>query len=174
MLKRIMLVNAGILSGLFGCQTPSGKPVDSPADRAAADPPGVTAGSAEGDGTNGDVEDEDAETLEVADPRPCRGAATEELVYVLSMRAAQSRSCYNEMLREGVEKEGRMVVRLLLQSNGELAEEPLIVEDQIQNEALSSCVVGVMKTGAPEAPPKGGCLFVNVPLNFQVKKKEDE
>lgn len=95
---------------------------------------------------------------------PCNGSASPGLTSALSARAASSRACYERALRTNETLQGKMVVKVRVDSNGRVCSAG-VAEDGVGSQEVSSCVLGNFR-GVKLPPPTGGCLDVNVPMSF--------
>ncbi len=98
------------------------------------------------------------------DAKACSGASNTELEGQLSFRVRQARRCYNAALTQDNTLKGKLSVRVRVGANGQVCNAN-VTSDEIGNAALAQCVANTFR-GANFAAPRGGCLDVNVPVNF--------
>jgi len=100
----------------------------------------------------------------------CIGTIDSALQHQIAERAAQGRSCYENLLRRDPKREGRLVVILKLSGTGTIDSAGVSL-DELADPETSECVLGYFK-----APFNGSitdtCVVVNVPLRFKLKKPE--
>lgn len=97
------------------------------------------------------------------------GKGNSALSSKLSAAAGSARSCYNKAInRQGSAAEGKMTVRVNVGSTGGVCSAS-IANDTVGNPAVSNCVLQAFQ-GKQFPPPDEGCVTVNIPLNFAVKK----
>lgn len=101
---------------------------------------------------------------------PCRGQMTDALLRALTARAAQSRTCYEQLLRTSPKAEGRLLVELSISEGGKIVASS-VVEDDLGEAELSACAVAYLTAGEVPAPVDG-CATVRVPLRFMPKKAD--
>ena len=101
----------------------------------------------------------------------CHGTVPQELVEVITARAATTRTCYERLLASAPDAGGKLAVGMHIEENGKVTHISMI-EDSIGDAGLASCVTSKMLGDLPRGPD-GGCAEVNVPLKFQPKKSDD-
>lgn len=94
----------------------------------------------------------------------CTGSATAELTSALRVKAGAARSCYERALRQNAMLQGRMTVGLRVGATGRVCSAS-IVSNSLGDPGVASCVAGLMRSGSLPAPT-GGCVDVQVPMNF--------
>jgi hypothetical protein len=103
-------------------------------------------------------------------PRPspcdatCGGTATAELQSALRAKAGQARSCYERALSHNSELQGSLAVQVRIGPGGEVCAATL-AKDKLGDPAVTGCVVQRFR-GGPFPKPSGGCVDVEVPINF--------
>jgi hypothetical protein len=98
------------------------------------------------------------------DAKSCSGQSNSELEGQLAFRVRQSRRCYNAALTQDNTLKGKLSVRVRVGANGQVCSAN-VTSDEIGNAALANCVASTFR-GANFPTPRGGCLDVNVPVNF--------
>ncbi len=98
------------------------------------------------------------------DAKSCSGQSNAELEGQLAFRVRQARRCYNAALTQDNTLKGKLSVRVRVGANGQVCAAN-VTSDEIGNAALANCVASTFR-GANFPTPKGGCLDVNVPVNF--------
>jgi hypothetical protein len=98
----------------------------------------------------------------------CSGDVQPQLAQALSNRAAQSRRCYERLLRSRPSAEGKYVVSLRLSKRGKV-EHARLVKDGVGDVEMASCVLSRFRAAGYPAP-RGGCADINVPLNYEPQR----
>lgn len=98
------------------------------------------------------------------DVKSCGGSASSEMESQLSFRVRQARRCYNAALAQDNTLKGKLSVRVRVGSNGQVCSAN-VASDEIGNAGLANCVANTFR-GANFPAPRGGCVDVNVPVNF--------
>lgn len=94
----------------------------------------------------------------------CKGNATPALQSALASRGAMARSCYNTALRNNPNLKGRMTMSVRISPNGSVCSAS-VADNSLGDQAVASCAAAKFRAGT-FPPPTGGCVNVNVPLNF--------
>jgi hypothetical protein len=94
----------------------------------------------------------------------CHGRFTPELVAELSSRAAQVRECYEALLRDSGDVNGRLLFELSVDPSGVVARAEAIT-DEIGAPSFTHCVLRRLRRPY-EQRPADGCAYVRLPLNF--------
>lgn len=97
----------------------------------------------------------------------CQGAETPALVSKIRATAGQARSCYNRALRLNTGLEGKMTASVRVGPSG-AACQVSIVGDTLNDAGVRSCVTQMFRS-TPYPAPQGGCVQIDVPLNFVAK-----
>ncbi|MFC1641549.1 AgmX/PglI C-terminal domain-containing protein [Myxococcota bacterium] len=98
----------------------------------------------------------------------CKGTANGTLRSALAGRGGQARGCYERALRNNAGAEGRLLVALRIGPQGQVCSAS--VSDQgLGDPGVVQCVRRMFLTGT-FPPPAGGCVDVQVPLNFVRKE----
>lgn len=102
---------------------------------------------------------------------PCAGTCTGEssaaLNTALRSAAGTAQSCYTRALRN-TEVSGSMTVSVRVGPNGSVCGAS-ISNDSVNSSEISSCVLGRFR-GRSFPAPSGGCVQVNIPISFAIKK----
>lgn len=98
------------------------------------------------------------------DAKACSGKSSTELESQLAFRVRQARRCYNAALTQDNTLKGKLSVRVRIGANGQVCNAN-VTSDEIGNAQLAGCVANTFR-GANFPTPRGGCLDVNVPVNF--------
>ncbi len=118
------------------------------------------------------IQPPEPDPLPANDEKPCKGFFTQESVETISALAAQSKHCYNELLRRDPKAEGKVTVQVRVEADGTVRTRPLVVSDTLEDPVAVGCVLDTFADGIPSAPPQGGCAIAQIPMNFQPKSKE--
>lgn len=94
----------------------------------------------------------------------CKGNTTPALQSALAARGAMARSCYNTALRNNPNLKGKMTMSVRVSPNGTVCSAH-VSENSLGDQAVASCAAAKFRSGSLP-PPTGGCVNVNVPLNF--------
>ncbi len=98
----------------------------------------------------------------------CVGEATGALQSALSGRASSAKGCYNRALRTS-EVSGSMTVSVQVGPGGQVCSASL-TNDSVHSNEIANCVLGKFR-GQTFPPPSGGCVTVNIPINFTLASK---
>jgi hypothetical protein len=98
------------------------------------------------------------------DAKVCKGSATDEVRKALSFRATQSRRCYNNALAQDSTLRGKVSLAVRVGANGSVCS-ARVESNDMGTDTVANCVVGFFR-GQHMPQPKGGCIDVNVPINF--------
>jgi outer membrane biosynthesis protein TonB len=97
----------------------------------------------------------------------CEGQATSALKSALGAKAGQARGCYERALRQNSMLAGKVVVSVRVGSKGEVCSAG-VASNTTGDQGIASCVVGMFRNASFPAP-NGGCVDVQVPMNFVPK-----
>jgi len=98
-----------------------------------------------------------------------QGVSNGALQSAVQSAAGSARGCYNRVIsKSGGGAEGKMTVRVNVGANGAVCSAS-IANDTVNSPPVSSCVLNRFQ-GKSFPKPDKGCVTVNVPLNFTVKK----
>jgi TonB family protein len=94
----------------------------------------------------------------------CGGAINNALSSAVSARAGAARPCYERALRVNSALQGKLTVSVRVDPQGNVCSAS-ITQDAVHSPEVSNCVTGMFRS-AKFPPPTGGCMDVNIPLNF--------
>lgn len=94
----------------------------------------------------------------------CTGSADSGLRDALRVRGASAKGCYNKALRSNPTLQGKMTVAIRVSPTG-TACSASVASDSLGDASVSSCILQQFRAGS-YPKPKGGCVDVQVPLNF--------
>jgi hypothetical protein len=95
-------------------------------------------------------------------PASCGGTVGDDLRAALAMRGRQARRCYTKALELDAKATVHMTMSVRVSSSGGVCSVNVASSD---NPQVAACVSNSFRSGGYPAP-KGGCVDVNVPLNF--------
>jgi hypothetical protein len=98
----------------------------------------------------------------------CNGTATGTLQAALRAKGGQARGCYERALRINPTLEGRLLVAARLGPQGQVCSAN-IAQNSLGDASVASCISQMFRSGKFPAP-QGGCVDVQVPLNFVPRK----
>ncbi|AKU96019.1 hypothetical protein AKJ09_02683 [Labilithrix luteola] len=97
--------------------------------------------------------------------KTCTGQSYAELDSALMYRVKQSRRrCYDPALAQDSTLRGKATVSVRIGTNGQVCNAGVVSSD-LGNPAVASCVANSFR-GSSLPAPKGGCVDVNIPVNF--------
>jgi hypothetical protein len=99
------------------------------------------------------------------DVKKCTGAATSDIETALSFRAKQSHRCYDNALGQDPTLRGKISIAVRIGANGTACSAGVASNELASNPGVANCVVNNFRGQAFPAP-KGGCVDVNIPINF--------
>ncbi len=94
----------------------------------------------------------------------CTGSADAGLRDALRLRGASAKGCYNKALRSNPTLQGKMTIAVRVSPTG-TACSASVASDSLGDASVSSCILQQFRAGS-YPKPKGGCVNVQVPLNF--------
>ncbi len=94
----------------------------------------------------------------------CTGSTTPELETALAFRAKQAHRCYDNALAQDSTLKGKVGITLRIAANGGVCSST-VSSDELSTPTVANCVAGFFR-GASFPVPRGGCVEVNVPVNF--------
>ena len=94
----------------------------------------------------------------------CGGSINNALSSAVSARAGAARPCYERALRVNSNLQGKLTVSVRVDPQGNVCSAS-ITQDAVRSPEVSNCVTGMFRS-AKFPPPTGGCMDVNIPLNF--------
>jgi hypothetical protein len=98
------------------------------------------------------------------DAKKCTGVSSSDLETALQFRVKQSHRCYDNALAQDATLRGKVTVAVRIGTNGSVCSAG-IAANEMGSQQVASCVSGYFR-GANFPAPKGGCLDVNIPINF--------
>lgn len=96
----------------------------------------------------------------------CEGSITPEITSALTARGNTAKQCYKSAIQDNETLSGDMKLRLKIGSNGQFCAVS-VTSDTTGSPKLQQCVQQRLRVNYPQ--PKGGCLEVDVPINFKNK-----
>jgi TPR repeat protein len=96
----------------------------------------------------------------------CRGTVSPALEHEITRRAQEAHRCYDQALGRNRELHGRLNIELRVAQDGRVCASRT-ARDELGDTKLDECVHGYIDV-APLEGAIGGCVSVNVPLNFVV------
>jgi len=97
----------------------------------------------------------------------CKGEVPAALRGALAGAAGSVRGCYERALRQNQMLQGKLMVAVKVGAQGQACSASL-ASDTLGDGAVASCVLQKFRGGTFPAPI-GGCVDVNVPINFMPK-----
>lgn len=94
----------------------------------------------------------------------CTGSADATLRDALRLRGASAKGCYNKALRSNATLRGKMTVAVRVNPSGSACSASA-ASDSLGDPSVTSCILQKFRSGS-YPKPKGGCVDVQVPLNF--------
>ncbi len=99
------------------------------------------------------------------DAKKCGGSSTSEIETALSFRAKQAHRCYDNALAQDPTLRGKVSIAVRIGSNGQGCSAGVASNDMSSAPSVANCVAGYFR-GQAFPSPKGGCVDVNIPINF--------
>lgn len=99
------------------------------------------------------------------DSKRCTGTAGPELENALGFRAKQAHRCYDNALAQDPTLRGKVTVAVRVGSNGQVCSANIASND-MGSSSVASCVAGYFRGVSFPSPKGGGCVDVNIPINF--------
>jgi outer membrane biosynthesis protein TonB len=97
----------------------------------------------------------------------CKGTVPAGLNGALRAKAGAARGCYERALRQNAMLQGKIVVGVRVGPQGQVCSAN-IVNNSLGDPGVASCTLGMFRSSALP-PPNGGCVDVQVPMNFVPK-----
>lgn len=97
----------------------------------------------------------------------CKGTAPAALQGALRGKAGAARGCYERALRQNAMLQGKIMVAVRVGPQGQVCSAN-IVSNTLGDPGVASCVLGMFRSSSLP-PPNGGCVDVQVPMNFVPK-----
>lgn len=98
------------------------------------------------------------------DAKKCVGTNSSELETALQFRVKQAHRCYDNALAQDPTLRGKVTVAVRIGANGQVCSAG-IASNEMSSPQVASCVSGYFR-GTSFPSPKGGCVDVNIPINF--------
>lgn len=98
------------------------------------------------------------------DVKKCSGTSGGELETMLQFRVKQAHRCYDNALAQDPTLRGKITVAVRIGANGQACSAG-VASNEMGSQQVASCVTGYFR-GASFPAPKGGCVDVNIPINF--------
>ena len=98
------------------------------------------------------------------DAKKCSGSSGSELESALQFRVRQAHRCYDNALAQDPTLRGKVTVAVRVGANGQVCSAG-IASNEMSSQQVAQCVTGYFR-GANFPSPKGGCVDVNIPINF--------
>lgn len=98
------------------------------------------------------------------DSRRCSGTSGADLENALAFRVKQAHRCYDNALAQDPTLRGKVTVSVRVGANGQACSAGIAAND-MSSSNVASCVTGFFR-GTNFPAPKGGCVDVNIPINF--------
>lgn len=98
------------------------------------------------------------------DAKKCMGASSPELETALQARVRQAHRCYDTPLANDPTLRGKVTVAVRIGRNGQVCSAGIASND-MGSPQVAQCVTGYFR-GASFPAPKGGCVDVDIPINF--------
>ena len=99
------------------------------------------------------------------DAKKCTGSAGSDVESALSFRAKQAHRCYDNALGQDPTLRGKVSIAVRIGSNGQACSAGVASNELASAPGVANCVAGYFRGQAFPAP-KGGCVDVNIPINF--------
>jgi hypothetical protein len=103
-------------------------------------------------------------TASQCDARTCSGTSGADLESALQFRVKQAHRCYDNALAQDPTLRGKVTVSVRVGANGQACSAG-IANNEMGSSSVAQCVLGFFR-GANFPTPKGGCVDVNIPINF--------
>lgn len=99
------------------------------------------------------------------DAKKCTGASNPDIETALSFRAKQAHRCYDNALAQDATLRGKVSIAVRIGANGQACSAGVASNEMASAPGVANCVVGYFR-GQSFPQPKGGCVDVNIPINF--------
>ena len=99
------------------------------------------------------------------DAKRCTGATTSDIETALAFRAKQSHRCYDNALGQDPTLRGKVSIAVRIGANGTGCSAGVASNELSSAPGVANCVVNYFR-GQAFPTPKGGCVDVNIPINF--------
>ena len=98
--------------------------------------------------------------------KSCKGVAGPELEAALQFRAKQAHRCYDNALALDNTLQGKVTLSLKVGTNGTMCGVN-VVSNELSNANVATCVSNAFRSTSAFPAPKGGCVEINLPINFK-------
>jgi TonB family protein len=98
--------------------------------------------------------------------KSCKGVAGSELEAALQFRAKQAHRCYDNALAADNTLQGKVTLNIKVGSNGTVCNVG-VASNELSNAGVSQCVANAFRATSGFPAPKGGCVDINLPINFK-------
>jgi hypothetical protein len=95
----------------------------------------------------------------------CPGTVSPDLETALAFRAKQAHACYDQALANDSSLKGHVSIGVRVASNGQVCSANVSGND-MGSSTVAQCVANKFRQTGFFPSPRGGCVDVNVPLNF--------
>lgn len=99
------------------------------------------------------------------DAKKCTGGSNSDIETALAFRAKQAHRCYDNALAQDATLRGKVSIAVRIGANGQACSAGVASNDMASAPGVANCVVGYFR-GQSFPQPKGGCVDVNIPINF--------
>jgi hypothetical protein len=99
------------------------------------------------------------------DVKKCTGASNSDVETALAFRAKQAHRCYDNALGQDPTLRGKMSIAVRIGPSGQSCSASVASNELSSAPSVADCVVRSFR-GQTFPAPKGGCIDVNVPINF--------
>ncbi len=98
--------------------------------------------------------------------KTCKGTAGSDLEASLQFRAKQAHRCYDNALAADNTLQGKVTLGLKVGTNGTMCAVS-VASNELSNANVATCVANAFRTAGAFPAPKGGCVEINLPINFK-------
>ena len=99
------------------------------------------------------------------DVKKCTGSTNSDVEAALSFRAKQAHRCYDNALSQDPTLRGKVSIAVRIGSNGQACSAGVASNELASAPGVANCVAGYFR-GQNFPAPRGGCVDVNIPINF--------
>jgi hypothetical protein len=99
------------------------------------------------------------------DAKKCTGTTGSDIESALSFRAKQAHRCYDNALGQDPTLRGKISIAVRIGANGQACSAGVASNELTSAPNVAACVTGYFR-GQTFPMPKGGCVDVNIPINF--------
>ena len=97
--------------------------------------------------------------------KTCSGSTSTELEQSIAFRAKTAHRCYDQALANDSDLKGHVQLKVKVGSNGTLCAANVSGNDTGMD-GVANCVANTFRAARSFPPPKGGCVEIQVPINF--------